>query len=67
MEDNTIITLEVAMSQELIDTLNLAAHRRGQTLSEFMEKSLTDAAKQAMAEPAVNVTDDAPSNEEGEN
>ncbi len=67
MEDNTIITLEVAMSQELIDTLNLAAHRRGQTLSEFMEKSLTDAAKQAMAEPAVSITDDAPSNEEGEN
>lgn len=67
MEDNTIITLEVAMSQELIDSLNIAAHRRGQTLSEFMEKSLTDAAKQAMAEPAVNITDDTPSDEEGEN
>ncbi|GEM_PF-440507 len=57
MEEDNIITLEVAIERGLLDDLLEAAQHRGQSISEFVETVLRREVELTRHEPAVCLTD----------
>lgn len=51
MEDDNIITLEVAIERHLLDDLIEAAQHRGQSISEFVETVLRHEVEVVRQEP----------------
>ncbi len=62
MQDDSIITLEVAIDRQLLDELTEAAHHRGQSISEFVETILRREVEIACQEPVRELTEE-PSDE----